>query len=558
MMRDASRHVLLEMLVQQGVKYIFGNPGTTELPLVDGIQDHRQLNYILALQEGVAVAMADGYARASCKAGFVNLHIVGGLANGISMLYNAFRGGTPLVVTAGQSDTRMLMEAPVLTGNLVEMCRQYSKWSAELLHGKDVPTAIRRAFRTALTPPTGPVFLSLPWDVLDQEIEMDLSPPSALYARTRPDCQAVEKAVEWMAKARNPLMLVGDRVAQARAVSEAVKVAERLGAVVMAHSYSEVNFPTSHPQFNGILNVDSAAVRKILQSHDVIFAVGCNVFSQFLYVPDLLSGNEQVIHLDVDVREIEKNHPVRVGVWGDIKSGLQEIHTALEGSMIQGERDAARRRATKIGESKARRREAFLGRVRENRDQRPMDPQRLFMEIKEVLPRDAIIASEAVTSNIPLFRAMEFDEPGSFFGSRGGALGWGIGGPLGIKLAAPHRPVIGVVGDGSAMYSIQGLWSAVQYGLPVTYVVCNNRSYRILKHFLVNYYFPVLGLEDRKSEYPGMNFFDHPLDCAAVAEGFGVQGFRVDDPADLKPTLEKALGLGKPSLVDVHIHPGDF
>jgi benzoylformate decarboxylase len=558
MVGEASRHVLLKMLVREGVRYIFGNPGTTELPLMDGIQDTPQLSYILALQEGVAVSMADGYARASHTAGFVNLHIAGGLANGLSMLYNAFRGGTPLVLTAGQSDTRMLMEEPVLTGSLVEMCRQYSKWSTEVLHGKDVPTAIRRAFRTALTPPTGPVFLSLPWDVLDQEIEMDFSPHSAVYERMRPDPKAIEKAVEWMTRARNPLMLVGDRVAQAGAVYDAVKVAECLGAVVMAQSYSEVNFPTSHPQFNGILNVDSAGVRKILQSHDVIFAVGCNVFSQFLYVPHLLSGNEPVVHLDVDVREIEKNHPIKVGLWGDIKAGLEEIYAALEASMTEGEREAARTRAIRIGESKARRRAGFLARVRETWDQKPMDPQRLFMEMKEVVPRDAIIASEAVTSTIPLFRAMEFDEPGDFFGSRGGALGWGIGGPLGIKLAEPDRPVVSVVGDGSAMYAIQGLWSAVQHGLPVTYVICNNRSYRILKHFLVNYYFPVLGLEDRKSAYPGMNFFEHPLNCAAVAEGFGVKGFKVDDPDDLKPTLEKALGLGKPAVVDVHIHPGDF
>jgi len=546
------------MLVQRGVKYIFGNPGTTELPLVDGIQDHPELSYVLALQEGVAVSMADGYARASRKAGFVNLHIAGGLANGLSMLYDAFRGGTPLVLTAGQSDTRMLMEEPVLTGNLLEMCRQYSKWSAEVLHGKDVPTAIRRAFRTALTPPTGPVFLSLPWDVLDQEIDVDSFSPSAIYARPRPDLKAIEAAVQWMAKAKNPLMLVGDRLAQADAVPDAVKVAERLGAVVMAQGYSEVNFPTSHPQFHGILNVDSAAARKILQSHDMIFAVGCNLFSQFLYVPHLLSGNEQVIHLDVDVREIEKNHPVRVGLWGDIKVGLEEVHGALEGSMTQSEREAATTRAARISESKARRRERFLARVKEGWDQKPMDPQRLFIEMKEVLPRDAIVVSEAVTSTIPLFRAMDFDEPGSFFSLRGAALGWGIGGALGIKLAAPDRPVVAVVGDGSAMYSIQGLWSAVRYGLPVTYIICNNRSYRILKHYLVNYYFPVLGLEDRKSEYPGMNFFDHPLDCAAVAEGFGVKGFEVDDPDDLRPTLEKALGLGRPALVDVHIHPGDF
>lgn len=558
MMRKPSRHILLEMLVNQGVKYVFGNPGTTELPLMDGIQDYPQLNYILALQEASAVAMADGYARASRKPSFVNLHIAAGLANGISMLYNAFRGGTALVLTAGQSDTRMFMEEPLLSGNLVEMCRQYSKWSAEVLHGKDVPTAIRRAFRTASTPPTGPVFLSLPWDVLDEEIELYLSPPSPVYSRVRPDLKAIEQGAGLLAKAKNPLMLIGDRVAQADAVPDAVKVAELLGAMVMALSYSEVNFPTGHRQFNGIVNVDSPTAREILRRHDVILAVGCNLFTQFLYVPQLFSGNEQVVHLDVNVGEIEKNIPVAVGVWADIKAGLEELYGALEGSMSQGERDEAKTRAKKIGESKAQRREGFLARVRENWDQRPIDPQRLFLEMKEVLPRDTIIASEAVSSGVALFRAIDFNEPGSFFSWRGGALGWGIGGALGIKLAEPDCPVVSVVGDGSAMYSIQGLWTAAEYDLPVTYIICNNRSYRILKHFLVNYYFPILGLKDRKSEYPGMNFFQHPLDCAAVAEGFGIQGFKVDSPEDLKPTLEQALSLGKPALVDVHIHPGDF
>ena len=557
-MRKPSRHILLEMLVNQGVEYVFGNPGTTELPLLDGIQDYPQLHYISALQEAAAVAMADGYARASRKPSFVNLHITAGLANGISMLYNAFRGGTALVLTAGQSDTRMFMEEPFLSGNLVEMCRQYSKWSAEVLHGKDVPTAIRRAFRTASTPPTGPVFLSLPWDVLDEEIELDLSPPSPVYSRVRPDLKAIEQGAGLLAKAKNPLMLIGDRVAQADAVPDAVKVAELLGAMVMALSYSEVNFPTGHRQFNGIVNVDSPTAREIFQRHDVILAVGCNLFTQFLYVPQLFSGNEQVVHLDVNVGEIEKNIPVTVGVWADIKAGMEELYGALEGSMSKGERDDAKTRAKKIGEFKTQQREGFLARVRENWDQRPIDPQRLFLEMKEVLLPDTIIASEAVTSGAALFKAIDFNEPGRFFSLRGGALGWGIGGALGIKLAEPDCPVVSVVGDGSAMYSIQGLWTAAEYDLPVTYIICNNRSYRILKHFLVNYYFPILGHKDRKSNYPGMNFFQHPLDCAAVAEGFGIQGFKVDSPKDLKPTLEQALSLGKPSLVDVHIHPGDF
>ncbi len=172
-MRKTAGHGLLEMLIAHGTEYVFGNPGTTELPIMDGLQDFPQLKYILALQEGSAVAMADGYARATGKPSFVNLHVAGGLANGISMLYNAYRGGTPLILTAGQSDTRMLVEEPLLSADLVGMCSLHTKWSWEVRHAADVPVAIRRAFRIASTPPTGPVFLSLPWNVLDEEADLD-------------------------------------------------------------------------------------------------------------------------------------------------------------------------------------------------------------------------------------------------------------------------------------------------------------------------------------------------------------------------------------------------
>jgi len=548
------------MLIGHGVEYVFGNPGTTELPLMDGLQDTPQLKYILALQEASAVAMADGYARATGKPSFVNVHIAGGLANSISMLYNAFRGGTPLILTAGQSDTRTLLEEPILSGDLVEMCRQYSKWSGELRHVEDVPVAIRRAFRTASTPPTGPVFLSLPWNVLDGEAELDLTPASPVYSRLHPDGEAVEQAAHVLAEGKNPLMIVGDRVAQAGAVQEAVRVAEILGSRVVgvAWAYSEVNFPTGHPQFWDHINLNSPATRETLSQHDVILAVGCNLFSQFLYVPLMLTGKSKVIHLDVSAWEIEKNYPVEVGLWGDIKTGLEDLYEALEQLMSGAKREAARERASTLAEAKAQRQEAFLEQTRQAWEQKPMIPERLFLEMKEVLPRDTIIVNEGVTSTFPLFKAMEFNEPGSFFSIRGGCLGWAIGGALGIKLASPDRPVVAIIGDGSAMYSIQGLWTAVHFDLPVVYVICNNRSYRILKQFLVNYYYPTLGLEDRKSEYIGMDFFKQPLDCAGVAEGFGVEGFRVEQPNELQSTLKKALNLGRPALVDVQIHPGDF
>jgi len=560
MLRKTGRHALLEMLISHGAEYVFGNPGTTELPLMDGLQDYPQLKYVLALQESSAVAMADGYARATGKPSFVNVHIVGGLANSISMLYNAFRGGTPLILTAGQSDTRMLLEEPTLSGDLVQMCRQYTKWSAEVLHATDVPIAVRRAFRTASTPPTGPVFLSLPWNVLDQEAELDLTPASTVYSQVHPDGEAVEQAAHLLAKGKNPLMIVGDRIAQAGAVQEAVKVAEILGASVadIASRSSEVNFPTGHPQYWDSINLNSPATRETLSQHDIILAVGCNLFSQFLYMPITLTGKSKVVHLDVNAWEIEKNFPAEVGVWGGIKIGLGDLYKALGQLMSSTAREAARMRASTLAVAKARRQEALLGETRQVWEQKPINPMRLFREMKEVLPPDTIIVSEAVSSTIHLLRAMEFNEPGSFFSLRGGSLGWGIGGALGVKLARPNRPVVGIIGDGAAMYGIQGLWTAAYYDLPVTYVICNNHSYQILKQFLVNYYYPTLGLKDRKSEYIGMNFFKQPLDCAGVAEGLGVQGFRVEQPDELQPTLEKALNLGRPALLDVHTHPGDF
>jgi benzoylformate decarboxylase len=546
------------MLIAHGVEYVFGNPGTTELPIIDGLQDFPQLKYILALQEGSAVAMADGYARATGKPSFVNLHVAGGLANGISMLYNAYRGGTPLILTAGQSDTRMLIEEPLLSGDLVGMCRLYSKWSCEVRHAADVPVAIRRAFRIASTPPSGPVFLSLPWNVLDEEVELDLTPASPIYAGIRPDEMALQRAAHILAGGENLLMIVGDRVAQTGAVMEAVKVAEVLGARVVAANYSEVNYPTGHPQFWGLLNLDSPKTADTLGRHDVILAVGCNIFTRFLYTPPLLKGKSKLIHLDVSAREIEKNHPVEVGLWGDIKVGLLALFDALEQVMSADQRKVAVTRASGLTEAKGQRQASYLQKARQAWDRHPMDPARLFLEMKEVLPKNTIVVSEAVTSTRPLFRAMAFDEPGSFFSLRGGALGWAIGGALGIQLARPNRPVVCIVGEGSAMYGIQGLWTAAHCELPVTYVICNNNSYRILKHFLVNYYYPTLGLKERQSDYIGMNFCKHPLDCAGVAKGFGIESFKVEKPNLLRSILEKALSSGRPSLVDVPIHPGDF
>ncbi len=555
MARMTGKEALARMLVAEGVEYIFGNPGTSETPFLDVLQDFPSLQYLQALQEGTAVGMADGYARATGKPAFANIHIAGGLANGISALYNAYRGGTPLVLTAGNSDTRMLLSDPVLSGDLVEMTQQFTKWSAEIPHASNIPMAVRRAFREAMTPPIGPVFLSFPWDTMDEEVDVDIIPSSTGYHRMRPDTAALAGAVDLLARAENPVIVVGDRVGQSGGGAELVRVAELLGAKVYASSYtySEISFPMNHDQYAGMLNLNSAATRRQLAEADVALAVGTNVFSSFLYVSEpFLSPGTKLVHMDSDQQEIEKVYPTDLGIPCDLKSGLGELADALDQELSAPVREAAATRAATLGNARRQAREEYLRRMQSLPDTRPMPVDRMMYELSQSLPENAILADEAITSRGALLQAVEPSEPGSYFAIRGGALGWAMPGSLGIQLANPDRPVVAVVGDGASMYTVQALWTAARYNIPVTYVICNNRSYRILKVNMDVYLRGMLEDAERSSEYVGMDFAT-PLPLAELATAMGVAGQNVEDPAMLRPALEQAIASGKPSVINVSI-----
>ncbi len=553
MARMLGKHALAEMLVAEGVEYIFGNPGTSETPFLDGLQDYPQLQYVQALQEGTAVGMADGYARATGKPAFANIHIAGGLANGISGLYNAFRGGTPLVLTAGNSDTRMLINEPVLSGDLVEMTEQYTKWSVEVRHASDIPVAIRRAFKEAKTPPTGPVFVSFPWNTLDEEIDFDAVASSEGYFRIRPDVDAVARATELLASAENPVIVVGDRVAQAGAVEQVTRVAELTGARVVATSYSEVNFPTAHAQWGGMLNLNSPATARQFENADVVLAVGTDVFASFLYVDvPFLKPDARLIHLDSNYWEIEKSYPTEVGMLADPRAGMADLAESLDGFMTGGQREAAATRAATLAAGRERDRERYQERIKPTWENRPMPVERMMHELAAAAPPDTIIADEAVTSRPAVNRAFDFEKPGDIYGIRGGALGWAMPGALGVKLAHPDRPVLAVVGDGASMYTVQALWTASRYNIPVVYAICNNQAYRILKVNMEVYLRDMLDDRERDSDYVGMDFANR-LDLAMMAQAMGVHGERIDDPADIGPAVQRAFESGKPALLDISI-----
>ena len=550
MTRMTGKRALMEMLQAEGVEYIFGNPGTSESPIMDALEDFPDIKYMLATQEGVAMGMGDAYARATGKPSFVNLHIESGLANGISLLTNAYEGGTPLVLTSANKDIRKLSGG---RSDLVQMVEQFTKWSAEVTHPEQLPGIMRRAFNEAKTPPTGPTYVAFAANALDDEAEMDIVPSPKGYFRTGPDKAAIEEATRLLAGASNPVIIVGDRVAQSQASQAVVRVAELLGAKVYATNFSEVNFPSGHPQFLGMLNPTLPASREMLSSADAVLAVGTNVFSGFFYFSGrVLGSSTKLIHVDQAYQEVAMSEPTDVGIIADPKMAMTELAEALESGMSGVDKEAAKGRAIIAGEEKAAQRAAWENRLKDKWDNAPMTADRMMHEIASALPPDTIVADDSITTRASVHAAMEFNEPDSIYGIRGGALGWGMGGVLGVKLAHPDRPVVAVVGDGSSMMTVQALWTAANANIPVVYIICNNSSYRVLKLNMNVYKKDVLGEDPPQSQYLGT---DLPirLNVAGIAEAIGVHGRQISDPSELAGAVKEALALGKPAVLDVVI-----
>lgn len=546
----------LEILAASGVRYIFGNPGSTELPLNDALADDERFRYILALQEVPLVAMADGYAMASGKLGVVNVHICCGLGNSMGMLYNAYQEGTPLLLTAGQQDRRLLLEEPVLAGDMVGVTRPWTKWSHEVERAEDMPTAVRRAVQTALTPPTGPVFLSLPVDVqMDTVDGLDLSPPHVPDRRVRPPSDALRQAADILSDAQSPAILAGSRVTEADAVDELVAVAERLGAPVWsesATSHGRLAIPADHPLYAGALPLWSPEVRSCLTESDVVFVVGMDLLRLYIYHEPARPIPEHIrlIQLDSDTRQIGKNYPVEAGLPGDPKAGLAELDNLLAERMSTERVREAQERGEQWTARRAAQREALEAVFQEQKDQRPMTAMTVMGALARALPANSAVVEEAVTTHQHLLKRLGvLKDPTGHFAHRGWALGWGLGCALGVKLAWPDRPVVGLLGDGSALYGIQGLWTAARYGIPVVFVVANNAQYKILKDCG-----DVMGLPQMaQKKYLGMDLVDPEVDFVDLARALGVEAHRVCEPDELTERVAEGLRGPKPILLDVPI-----
>jgi benzoylformate decarboxylase len=542
---------LIDVLQSEGVGFVFGIPGATEIQFMDALEQAPEIRYVLGLHEVVCVGMAEGYARATGRPAFLNLHTAPGLAAATPLLYNAMIGGVPLVVTVGQNDTRLLQRDPHLTGDIVGIGKPHAKWSTELVHAADLPTVLHRAFKMSMQPPTGPVLVSVPQNVLAQEFDYRPAAPTPVSPRLRGDADAITRAAAILAAAEKPLILVESGVARCAAVREVVALAEATGARVQQAWMSDVNFPTDHPQYLGDFDPASPAGAEVLRRADVIVGIGCSLFAEaFSPLDPTLYEHASIIHIDDDPWELGKNIPTDCAIQGDIGAVLADLLAALDTTLQPNARVAARQRADLLAAEKAVARAAFVRQAQVNRDASPVTLHRLMQEVKEVVTSQTIVVDECWSASAILRETLQPNVPGSFVRSRqGGSIGEGLPSALGVKLGRPTQDVIAVVGDGSAAWSMQSLWTAARYNIPVTYVITNNATYRQVK--LVRK--AVLGDYPLNEPHEGMELDRPVIDFAALARSLGVQGERVADPADLNRALSEAVASDEPRVVEVMV-----
>jgi benzoylformate decarboxylase len=545
----SGKRAFLELLKQEGVDIIFGNPGTTELPLMDALAVDNELRYVLGLQEAAVIGMADGYAQASGKLAVVNLHVTPGLGNAMGMLYDAQKAGSPILVTAGQHDMDFSASEPILWADLSPIARPLVKWSGEVHRLADLPRLVHRAAKTALAPPTGPVFLSLPGDILKAEGEIDLLAPTRIAPRLRGDPAAVEEAAAVLAQAKRPLIMAGDAVAHGKAHAELIELAELIGAPVYTEIVpSTASFPASHPLFRGAIARMQGPVRKVLEQYDVLFSVGADLFT--LSLPSDIEPMPKgltLVHLDNDPWEIGKNYPAKVAILGDPKTTLPDITEALRKRLTGGARGAARERLETAKQAALAERETLRAKARAMAAQTPIQPLALLEAIGEMLPKDAVVIDEAVSSSVGIRSLIRSEDPQSFYGLRGGGIGWGLPAAIGVKLALPERPVVALVGDGSAMYTCQALWTAAHDRIAAVFVILNNSSYRILKQRL----HAQRGLAAQVDRFVGMELLEPAIDYVGLARSLGIAAERAKTVHDTTDLIAQGIKSNAPLLIDV-------
>jgi benzoylformate decarboxylase len=551
MNRITGRSAFLALLKDEGVTHLFGNPGTTELPIMHALKDHPELTYVLALQEALVVAMADGFSRASGRLVACNVHVAPGLGNAMGSLFNAKFTGTPMILTAGQQEQGHGLTEPLLYDPLVPIAAPLVKWAVEVTRLEDVPRVLRRAAKVAMTPPTGPVFLSLPGDILNAEAGIDLGASTRVETRTRPADDVLEALAKRLLRAERPLIVAGDEIVKSDALAAAAALAETLGCPAYQQSAPYgAHFLSEHVCYAGSLSRDQRQVRTLLAKFDLMIVLGADPLRMSVWSEtEPLPPHLPVVHIGLLDWDMGKNFAAEFAVRADLRETLEALTPVLR----QHGGDTLARRA-KAGLAQLSRqnwsakRSELRQRLALGAKAKPIDYDWLTLEIAEALPRDAVVVNEGLTSARHLSDLVPYRDRYGFHALASGGIGWGLPAAVGVALAQAPRPVLCYSGDGSAMYSIQALWTAAHHKLPITYVIANNGGYRIIKQRLFSFH--------GNAHYIGMDFADPAIDFAALARAMGMPAETITDPEAVPAALRRAFATAGPKLLDIVVEGG--
>ena len=539
------REAFISLLRDEGVTTLFGNPGTTELPIMDALTSQTDIGYVMGMQEQVVVSMADGYARASGRLAVCNVHVAPGLGNAIGALYTAQQSGSPVLITAGQQEQGHGLTEPILYAPLVPIAEPFVKWAVEVNRIEDLPRIVRRAAKVALTEPTGPVFISLPGDILNTEAPLDLGDVTRVDTATRPTAAVIEALAERLLSAQSPVIVAGHEIV----ASDAFEAIGEFATVLGAPAYNQTvdsgsHFPSEHAAYMGALTRNQAHVRDILSGHDLMVSIGADVFRMSTDSDiDPLPETTAVIQIGQRDWELGKNYAAEMAILADVRETLIDLTETLR--RIGGEAHA--KRASSAIEALAdnnwsAQRARKLELAKAHSEASPMAPDWLMATLVDNLPDNAIVVDEGITSAGPLLDFLPFRHRYDYFGIVSGGIGWGLPGAIGVALARPESRVTAIIGDGSAMFSIQALWSAARHKLPITFVIANNGGYRIIKQRLKSFH--------GNEQYIGMDFADPAIDPVKISEGLGVRAVRAETPAEFEAAMRDAATTDGPLLID--------
>ncbi len=546
--RITGRSAFLALLKDEGITHLFGNPGTTELPIMHALKDHPDLTYVMAMQESLVVAIADGFSRASGRLVACNVHVAPGLGNAMGSLYNAQFTGTPMILTAGQQEQGHGLMEPLLYGPLVRMAEPLVKWAVEVTRLEDLPRIVRRAAKVATTPPTGPVFISWPGDILNSEAGIELGRSTRVDTRVRPSDEALQALAQRILKSQRPVIIAGDEIVKSDALQEAASLAATLGCPAYQQSAPYgAHFLSESPSFMGALSRLQKQVREVLAPYDLMIVLGADPLRMSVHSEvDPLPEGLPIVQIGLVEWDLAKNYGAEIALKADVKETLRVLVPALKaggGAALQAR--AKQGIAELASKNWSARRKQLVEQISKAQGRTPIDPDFLSLQLVEALPDHAILVDEGLTSGRQITALRPHRDRYGYHALASGGIGWGLPASVGVSLANPKRPVVCYSGDGSAMYSIQALWTAAHHKLPLSVVIANNGGYRIIKQRLLSFH--------GDDNYVGMDFADPPVDFAGIARSLGLEAIRIADPGELQRELSSAFRRPGAKLIEVRV-----